>query len=128
MANALLEEYEGQVLYISIHANAAFNQSASGFEVWHLPTDHNRELIDPNNVSEDQRPIIPILNRIMEEELTIEGNILAQRVLEFMDRAVGTLSENRGLRQMDWFVVRNARMPSILIELGFITNPGKLFC
>ena len=32
---------------------------------------------------------------------------------------------NRGIREESWFVVRNARMPSILIELGFVTNPEE---
>ena len=29
---------------------------------------------------------------------------------------------NRGIKEEEWFVVRNAHMPSVLVELGFITN------
>ena len=29
---------------------------------------------------------------------------------------------NRGIREESWFVVRNAKMPAVLIELGFTTN------
>jgi N-acetylmuramoyl-L-alanine amidase len=30
----------------------------------------------------------------------------------------------RGLKAEEWFVVRNVRMPSVLVELGFVTNPA----
>jgi N-acetylmuramoyl-L-alanine amidase len=29
---------------------------------------------------------------------------------------------NRGLKEETWFVVRNAKMPSVLVEIGFVTN------
>jgi N-acetylmuramoyl-L-alanine amidase len=38
---------------------------------------------------------------------------------------VGDNTENRGLKEEVWFVVRKAKMPSILIELGFVTNEAE---
>jgi N-acetylmuramoyl-L-alanine amidase len=35
---------------------------------------------------------------------------------------VGDISPNRGIKPAEWFVIRNARMPSVLVELGFKTN------
>jgi len=32
------------------------------------------------------------------------------------------VTDNRGIREESWFVVRKAKMPSILIELGYVTN------
>jgi N-acetylmuramoyl-L-alanine amidase len=29
---------------------------------------------------------------------------------------------SRGLKAEEWYVVRKARMPSVLVELGFVTN------
>jgi N-acetylmuramoyl-L-alanine amidase len=29
---------------------------------------------------------------------------------------------SRGLKEEAWFVVRNAHMPSVLVELGFVSN------
>jgi len=29
---------------------------------------------------------------------------------------------SRGRKANDWFVVRNSRMPAVLVELGFISN------
>lgn len=34
-------------------------------------------------------------------------------------------SENRGLRMRGFFVIRNTRIPSVLCECGFLTNPRE---
>jgi len=125
LANTLpLGEHEA-VIFISIHANASFNPNARGYEVWVLPADYRRQLIDAGSLDEERKAIAPILNVLLEEEYAIESITLARQVLESFDREVGTQSENRGIREESWFVVRNARMPSILIELGFVTHPQE---
>jgi len=110
------------IIFVSIHANAAFNKDAKGYEVWVLPGDYRRTLIDTEDLDEDTRPIAPILNVLLEEEYSIESITLAKAVLEGFDSAVGDVTDNRGIREESWFVVRKAKMPSILIELGYVTN------
>jgi N-acetylmuramoyl-L-alanine amidase len=34
-----------------------------------------------------------------------------------------TPGENRGIKRAKYFVLRNARIPAVLIECGFLTNP-----
>ncbi len=122
LANTVpLGEHEA-VIFISVHANASFNKDAKGYEVWVLPGDYRRQLVDAGSLDEERRDLAPILNVLLEEEYAIESITLARQVLESFDREVGAQSENRGIREESWFVVRNARMPSILIELGFVTN------
>lgn len=126
IANSIsLRENEAMV-FISIHANASLNSRASGFEVWYLPPDFRRDLIDPETIDPEMREVAPILNTMLEEEFTLESILLAQHVLQGMDSAAAGKSENRGLKEESWFVVRNAKMPSVLIELGFVTNPGEV--
>ena len=116
-----LKEGEG-IIYISIHANASLNQNASGFEVWYLPENFRRQVLDD---SDDNKDILPILNTIMEEEFTLESRKLAETILENMDKQISGYTPNRGLKEESWFVVRNAMMASILIETGFITNSDE---
>jgi N-acetylmuramoyl-L-alanine amidase len=122
LANTVpLGEHEA-VIFISVHANASFNTEARGYEVWVLPADYRRQLVDAGSLDEEGRDLAPILNVLLEEEYAIESITLARQVLDSLDREVGGQSVNRGIREESWFVVRNARMPSILIELGFVTN------
>jgi len=32
---------------------------------------------------------------------------------------------SRGLKEEEWFVCRNANMPSVLVEVGFLTNKNE---
>ena len=57
-----------------------------------------------------------------EEEISLESTVLAQNILAGLDASIGEKSANRGLRQNDWYVVRNARMPAVLTEVGFVSN------
>ena len=123
MANQVPLNKNEAILYISIHANAApFNNRPYGFEVWYLPPDYRRDLVDKNAASKE---IIHILNSMLEEEFSTESILIAKNILDGLDGQIGKESKNRGLKEKEWFVVRNAKMPSVLIELGFVTNPEE---
>ncbi len=110
------------IIMVSIHANASFNKNAKGFEVWYLPPEYRRDLIDAKSVDKNTRDILPILNTMLEEEFTIESMLLAQNILEGIDASIGEKELVRGLKEETWFVVRNAKMPSVLVEVGFVSN------
>ncbi|MCL2792681.1 MAG: N-acetylmuramoyl-L-alanine amidase [Spirochaetaceae bacterium] len=118
-----LEENEA-IIMVSIHANASLNRNARGFEVWHLPPEYRRNLIDATTIDNSRRDILHILNEMREEEFTIQSLLLAQNILAGLDTSIGGGDKelNRGLRERTWFVVRNAKMPSVLVEVGFVTN------
>ncbi len=122
MANSMELAPHEAIIYISVHANASLNSKAKGFEVWYLPSDYRRTLIDQESIGTESEDVIPILNTMLEEEYTTESILLAQRILKGMDEKLADYTENRGLKEEIWFVVRKAKMPSVLIELGFITN------
>jgi N-acetylmuramoyl-L-alanine amidase len=123
IANAVSLRDNEAMVFISIHANASLNTGATGFEVWYLPPDYRRELIDPESIDPDMRDVAPILNTMLEEEFTVESILLARSVSAGLEASIGSESDNRGLKEESWFVVRNAKMPSVLVELGFVTNP-----
>lgn len=37
----------------------------------------------------------------------------------------GTTTDNRGIRRRGYFVLRRATVPAVLVECGFLTNPGE---
>ncbi|MFP4644231.1 MAG: N-acetylmuramoyl-L-alanine amidase [Spirochaetales bacterium] len=122
MANEIPLGENEYIVFVSIHANASFNTRAQGFEAWYLPPEQRRTLIDPEELDEDRRRIHAILNSMREEEVSVQSAMLGTSILEGMENSVGEQSPNRGLLQENWAVVRNALMPSILVELGFVSN------
>ncbi len=128
IANTVPLKENEAVIYLSIHCKASFNKSARGYEVWYLSPDYRRDLVS-DRVETDNSEILPIINDMLEEEFTTESIIIAQNVLHYLDLYFGDETSSRGLKAAEWFVVRNAKMPSILVELGFVTNmeDAKLF-
>ena len=122
IANNIALEANEAIIFISLHANAAFSHKAAGFEVWYLPQDYRRDLSDRSDVQDGQDEIKPILNTMLEIEFSTESAMLAKEILDALDREIGRISPNRGLKEETWFVVRNSKMPAVLIELGFVTN------
>ncbi|MGI9256597.1 MAG: N-acetylmuramoyl-L-alanine amidase family protein [Salinispira sp.] len=126
MANEFIESNDEKVIFLSVHANASLNKQARGIELWYLPPDHRRQVIQAGNINSENTSVLPILNTLLEEEYTLESIILARYIEQEMLGHLGGLSPSRGLKEMDWYVVRKARMPSVLIELGFITNKTEV--
>ena len=122
IANSVELASNEAIIYISIHANSSFNKNAKGFEVWYLNPEYRRTLVDSGKPGGPGHEIAPILNAMLEEEFTTESIILARNIMTGLQATVGADSQNRGIRADEWFVVRNARMPSVLIEAGFVTN------
>jgi N-acetylmuramoyl-L-alanine amidase len=115
-----LKENEA-VIFISIHANASFNKKASGYEVWYLSPDYRRNVIDPPKTG-GAVEVASIYNDMLEEQFTTESVLMAQSILQRFKEVFGGELPSRGIKAEEWFVVRKARMPSVLIELGFVSN------
>ena len=123
IANAVTVRDNEAVIFISIHANAAQNSNARGYEVWHITssTGQRRSLLDTKkyNYTSD---INAILNHLLNEEYTTESILLADLILQGFADTFGSSLPSRGRKANDWFVVRNSRMPAVLVELGFVSN------
>lgn len=124
MANSIPLAKNEAIIFVSIHTNASLSKKAKGFEVWYLDPDVRRpELGESTRTDSAANPDIhPILTDMLQEEFTTESIIIAKDILESLDDQVGRLTENRGIKSKDWYVVKNARMPAVLIELSYLTN------
>ena len=122
IANTVPLKDNEAIVYISIHANASLNKDARGYEVWYLPPETRRELIDRDKHTENAE-IAHILNDMLQAEFTSESTRIGRFILNRFKETLGNTIPSRGLKAENWYVVRNARMPAILVELGFVTNP-----
>lgn len=123
IANSVQLEENEAIIYISIHVNASLDSKASGYEAWYLSPGYRRQVLG-DDVIEDES-VLSILNSMMEEEYTTESILIANFIMSGISAQVGNLSASRGIKAEEWFVVRNANMPSVLVETGFLTNPTE---
>ena len=125
MANRVKLGPNETILFVSIHANASLKPQANGFEVWYLPQEYRRTVVDSRSIESSNKNLLSAVNTIAEEELSMESELLAKSVMSGMKDKIGKDIPCRGIKQESWFVVRKAKMPSILIEIGFVTNPKE---
>ena len=121
IANTVRLKDNEAILFISIHVNSNFNESASGYEVWYLSPGYRRQVLNAKSAGEE-KSLLPILNSMMEEEYTTESILIAKFILDGMTAQVGSQTNSRGIKAEEWYVCKNSNMPSVLIELGFVTN------
>lgn len=126
-------------LFISIHVNAAQNRSAKGAETYTLGveearTERNLEIAKRENgviLLEDDHektyanfnpnsPESYIIFEYMQSEFVKESIHIASYVQENFANDANRL--DRGVRQAGFLVLNATSMPSILVELGYISN------
>lgn len=80
-------------IFVSIHANSATSTSAKGTETYYSVTSNENE----------------------KEDVVLATNINNEIV-----KNVGT--SNRGVKRADFVVIKNLKIPAVLVELGFVSN------
>lgn len=122
-------------LFISIHANAASNSSASGIETWVFGEPLNPSLLDRaieengggaegQALTEAARQAANDLATSILREAQLNYSLsLAQTVQRHMVSATG--AKDRGVRANLFYVIRTARIPAVLVEIGFVSNPEE---
>ena len=132
-------------LFISIHINAATNKSANGFAAYILGQSSNKNtdtyafnmdvvtrensviyLEDDATVYgdlNDNSPEAQILSQFMYNAFREQSLGIAEKV---NDRMKAPFKHSYGVQQANFQVLREASMPAVLLELGFISNTGDL--
>jgi N-acetylmuramoyl-L-alanine amidase len=128
MANLLRAD-----LFVSIHANSFPSASLGGVETFfhsiEASGEEARRVASFENAPKGKKgraapdTLSMILQDMQSAEKLRDSSRLAHLVQEQLAAAVPF--ENRGVMQADFTVLRGTRMPSILIELGFLTNPKE---
>ncbi|WP_062327523.1 N-acetylmuramoyl-L-alanine amidase family protein [Treponema endosymbiont of Eucomonympha sp.] len=122
LANSVPLGANEAIIYISVHVNSSLNSSASGFEVWYLSPDHARAKPVLSQSAVEDKELFAILNSMTEEEYMKESTLVAKFLLDALKAEIGRESPVRGIKGETFFVVRNANMPSVLAEIGFLSN------
>ncbi len=126
-------------LFISIHADSAPNKKAKGAAVFTLSergasSRFARELAQQANLSDVVGGVnldIPEHNRILEEAFRGLGREGKERSsLDFASDAIEQLEQlngrhGDGLHSAGFAVLKSPQVPSVLVEVGFLSNPEE---
>ncbi len=128
---ALANEKEA-TLFVSVHANAAPRKSAKGIETYYLgigSSDQAKETAARENGelvgSVQDNQVQNILADLISTTKINDSSRLAGKVQHYLHQVLShKFSEikNLGVKEGPFFVLHDANMPSILVEVGFITN------
>jgi N-acetylmuramoyl-L-alanine amidase len=126
----------GAQLFISMHCNGWFTSDAGGFEVFFLAPartaeeeqlahDENASMIyeNPSLKNEGVDDIDFILWDMVQNEFINESSDLAEMIQREMNKSLGI--RNRGVKQAGLRVLKGLKMPGVLVEVAFLSNPRE---
>jgi len=115
---------QSSLLFVSIHINSAQTCEASGFEILTKSQEKRVTFLDEHTPIRNIPLFAPFtaleLNRLLNQRnlfvaKTFE-DVLSQRMLT---------SRNRGIKERDLYVLNASRVPSVLLEVGFLSNEDE---
>ena len=128
-------------VFISIHCNANDNKSAYGTESFVLGMGEKDQRLNKTAQLENAARLLEENWESNYEELNANNPaaIIALRAYQdaFLEQSISIADEiqrqfegrvkrrNRGVKQQPLAVLRGSTMPAVLVELGFLTNPGE---
>ncbi|MDR0675909.1 MAG: N-acetylmuramoyl-L-alanine amidase [Elusimicrobiota bacterium] len=122
-------------IFISIHANAAPNRTEwNGFEIYFLSetaSDAEAEAVAQyeNAVLNLEEKINTDLNMILWSMVINEYINESSEFCHFVSKNIKTKVSNlgnRGVKQAGFVVLKGAKMPAVLVEMGYMTNKKEL--
>ncbi|RKU15621.1 hypothetical protein C6503_13650 [Candidatus Poribacteria bacterium] len=114
-------------LFLSIHANAAESSSATGIETYYLDvtsTDKASEKIaarENANSGYSIQELETLLTELIRESKSEDSKRLARHVQQALVQTTGAV--DRGVKHARFVVLIGTKVPAILIETGFVSNP-----
>jgi len=121
-------------LFVSLHTNSSKSPTGKGLETYYLSTAQTSEARAVEAMENDvverfeggttakrkYDDLDFILSDLNQTENLESSNLLASNVQQNI--VAGTKTLDRGVKQANFYVLRGAFMPSILVEMGFISN------
>ncbi len=119
-------------LFVSLHINASHSRSINGFECYYLSdaTDDNSRAtealensalsVDEKSISDRSRSLSATLWDMTLTENRTESAEVARYICDSVERT--RLVRNNGVKSARFFVLLHSRIPSVLVELCYISH------
>ena len=119
-------------LFVSIHGNAAKRKSARGIETYYLGSGSSDQALETaerengdlvHSVADDavQQILASLISTTKINDSSRLAAIVQRRLYKTMSKKFSGI-HNLGVKEGPFFVLHDTNMPSILVEVGFVTN------
>ncbi|CCH49393.1 N-acetylmuramoyl-L-alanine amidase [Pseudodesulfovibrio piezophilus] len=119
-------------LFVSIHCNASRTSKAHGLETYSLNLAKSKDAVriaarenavDPRSISDLQFILTDLMvNSKIKESRDLASDVQSNTISRVRRK---WQLKNMGTREAPFYVLMGAKMPSVLVELGYITNPTE---
>ncbi len=115
-------------LFISIHANGSTSRKAAGIETYYLAlaSDESARITamrENAGAEYNMKELDALVGRIFKESKSTESRRLAELIQAQL--ASGKHVKNRGVKHAPMVILIGAKVPAVLVEVGFISNPTE---
>ena len=115
-------------LFVSIHTNASTSRSASGIETYYLAlasdaSARTTAMRENAGAEYNMKELEALVGRILKESKSTESRRLAELIQAQL--ASGKQVKNRGVKHAPFVVLIGTKVPAVLVEVGFISNPTE---
>ncbi len=120
-------------LFLSIHANSSPTLHVTGVETYYLNFTDSKDALDvaSRENASSQKSVFElrdVIEQISAHDKAEESRDFASRIqtaLFAFSSKTFTAERNRGVRKAPFVVLIGANMPSVLAEIGFLSNPRE---
>lgn len=122
-----------RAVFVSVHANISLDTGTQGVEVYSLsdrPSDNEALDVEKmENAGFDRADIAAtqdlysVIADLVNDGIRIESEKLARTVYDSVTAATG--AQKRGVKQAGFYVLKYNSAPSVLVEIGFLSNPSE---
>lgn len=137
IANKLLKKNNNGI-FLSVHVNASLSRRISGYETYFLSQNATNEgarstatlennviVLEDKKRRKSYQDVDYVEALMLTTQIQKESRMLAKNVQNNMKKRLTRFS-SRGVKKADFFVLRGALMPAVLVEIGYITNNKEL--
>lgn len=115
-------------LFISIHTNASTARSAAGIETYYLAlvSDESARLTatrENAGAEYNMKELDAFVGRMLKKSKSTESRRLAELIQAQLTS--GRQVKNRGVKHAPFVVLIGTKVPAVLVEVGFISNPTE---
>lgn len=115
-------------LFISIHTNASTARRAAGIETYYLALASDESarttaMRENAGAEYNMKELDALVGRILKESKSTESRRLAELIQAQL--ASGKQVKNRGVKHAPFVVLIGTKVPAVLVEVGFISNPQE---